>query len=374
MSALTEPASTYNLCRFCLMCRHVCPVGRTTKREATTPHGWALLMASVDRGQMTWDAEAVDTLYQCADCGLCQSFCVTNQPLPAAIVATRARVAAAGLAPATVIDIDLKLKQWGNPYREVKPSGLEALAGLADAADARQSALFVGAAAQYLRPQTLAAARFLLGKLSVAHTLIGVGRSSAYLPYTLGLTDTARTLAQATLAEISATKCKRVVVLSPEDVHTFQNISARLGLTWPEGVIVVELVELVADALNNGGLKLHQVDAALTYHDPAHALRQPARAVTVRKLLAALAEEPLREMFWREQRAAPGGSVGGLEFTQPALAAQMTRERLAEARATGAQMLVTEDPATLAQFLAQSDGLIKVQGLYELLAEQISDE
>jgi Fe-S oxidoreductase len=244
---------------------------------------------------------------------------------------------------------------------------------MADAAGASRTVLFVGAAAQYLRPQTLVAARFLLDKLGVAYTLVGVGRSSAYLPYTLGLTETARKLAQATLAEINAARCKRVLVLSPEDVHTFQNVYSLLGFAWPEGVVVVELIDLLAEALNTGQLKLHQMDALLTYHDPAHTPRLPARAATVRKLLAALAEKPMQEMFWREQRAAPGGSVGGLEFTQPALAAQMTRERLAEAQATGADMLVTEDPAALAQFLAQSDGAIKVQGLYELLVEQMSD-
>src|SRR3954470_13091182 len=74
-------------CRYCLMCRHVCPVTRVTYNEATSPHGWALAIASVRRGLRDWNAETVDRLYQCADCGLCQSCCVTDQPRPDAIVA-----------------------------------------------------------------------------------------------------------------------------------------------------------------------------------------------------------------------------------------------------------------------------------------------
>jgi Fe-S oxidoreductase len=275
-------------------------------------------------------------------------------------------VAAAGLAPVTVSEVEAKLKRWGNPYREIEPSAPETLAGTAAAV------LFVGAAAQYLRPQTLVAARFLLEKLGVAYTLVGVGRSSAYLPYTLGLTDTARALAHSTVVEVNAAQCRRVIVLTPEDAHTFLHVYPLLGIEFPAEIEVVELVDLLAQAVDSGQLKLHQIDTRLTYHDPAHTARLPARALTVRKLLAALAEEPLSEMFWRGQRAAPGGSVGGLEFTQPALAAQMTRERLAEAQATGAQVLVTEDPAALAQFLAQADGSITVQGLYELLVEHLS--
>ncbi len=351
-----------NGCRYCLMCRHVCPVGRTTKREANTPHGWALLIASVDRGQMRWDAEAVDTLYECADCGLCQSFCVTDRPLPAAIVAARAHVVASGAAPPTVAEIDARLRQWGNPYRDVVPLAVNASSG---------TVLFAGAAAQHLRPQTLAAARRLLEALEIGHVLIGVGRSSAYLPYTLGLWDTARSLAQATLDEMVTSGCRRVIVLTAEDVHVFKNVHRELGLIWPEGVEVFELTALLAEAIEAGTLHFRSLDRALTYHDPAHTPRLPARTPAARKLIAALTTEPLREMFWRERRAAPGGAVGGLAFTHPELAARMSRERLAEAAATGADMLVTEDPAALAHFAAHANGTIKVEGLFELLAERL---
>ncbi len=35
-------------CRFCWMCRHVCPVGHVTARETFTPHAWAMLIDAVD--------------------------------------------------------------------------------------------------------------------------------------------------------------------------------------------------------------------------------------------------------------------------------------------------------------------------------------
>ena len=109
-------------CRYCLMCRHVCPVTRVTYNEATSPHGWALEIASVRRGLLDWNAETTDRLYQCADCGLCQSFCVTDQPLPDAIVAARAEVVAAGRAPVSVAEVDTALRTWGNTYGIVAPS------------------------------------------------------------------------------------------------------------------------------------------------------------------------------------------------------------------------------------------------------------
>ena len=66
-------------------------------------------------------AETVGLLYQCADCGLCQSFCATDQPLPQAIVAARAEVVAAGHAPAAVATLDAALRRWGHPYAGSHP-------------------------------------------------------------------------------------------------------------------------------------------------------------------------------------------------------------------------------------------------------------
>ena len=359
---LTDYIPVYSGCRFCLMCRHVCPVGRATKREATTPHGWALLIASVDRGQMKWDAEAVDTLYHCTQCGLCWANCVTDQPLPLAIAAARAHVVEAGSAPAAVTELDRRLRQWGNPFSESDPI---------PASGTARAALFVGASAQHLWPQTLAAARRLLDALGVEYTPVGVGLSSGYLPHSVGLRETARSLAQSALHEVAAAACSQLIVLTAEDAHAFLHVHPELGLPLPESVEIVELVALLADGLEAGRLSFRRDSLSLTYHDPAFTPLFRPRAAKARRVLAALTSEPLREMFWREARASPGGTAGGLRFTHPTLAAHMTRDRLAEAVATGASVLVTEDPAALAEFSRYADGAIRVEGLYELAAERL---
>jgi Fe-S oxidoreductase len=372
--SLSDHAPVYNLCRFCLMCRHTCPVGRATKREATTPHGWALLIASVDRGQMQWNADTADTLYQCAQCGLCYANCVTDQPLPSAIAAARAQVFAAGLAPQAVAEVDARLKQWGNPFAEAEPAPARPRSLSAPGTSGpAEAALFVGAAAQHLRPETLAAARRLLDALGIPHTPIAQGLSSAYLPFALGLWETARTLGRAALQELLAVGARRLIVLTPEDRRAFTDALPELGLSLPDGVEMVELMSLLAEAAAAGRLAFRPVAAALAYHDPAHTPHFPGRSAEARRVLRALSGQPVRELFWREGRAAPGGSVGGLRFTHPALAEQMTRERLAEAAATGADLLVTEDPAALAHFDALADAAsIRVAGVYELLAQQLA--
>lgn len=352
-------------CRYCLMCRHVCPVTRVTYNEATSPHGWALEIASVRRGQLTWNAETTDLLYQCADCGLCQSFCATDQPLPYAIVAARAEVVAAGHAPASVIAVDEALREWGNPFGAV-PAGSGEL-------ERAPVALFVGASAWHSAPATIEAARTLLTAANCQHTVVGPGRSGGYLAYTLGLHDIARALAQATVDELRRIGCRTLIVLSPEHWHTFTTLYPLLGVPLPDGIEIVELTVLLARLLDKEQITLRPTALDLVYHDPCQTPRILERWRAPRRLLAALTTEPLREGFWREQRAANCGASGGLPWTQPRLAAKLAHAALHDAASSGASLIVTDAPGCLSHLQANVNGQqLTVRGLYEIVAEHLA--
>jgi hypothetical protein len=76
-------------------------------------------------------------------------------------------------------------------------------------------------------------------------------------------------------------------------------------------------------------------------------------------------------LFWRRERAHPAGNTA-LQFTQPEIAGKLTLARLEDARRSGAQLLVTDDPGTLHQLSGQAGSFgLRVQGLYELLADHL---
>jgi Fe-S oxidoreductase len=352
-------------CRYCLMCRHVCPVTRVTFNEATSPHGWALEIASVRRGLLDWNAETTDRLYQCADCGLCQSFCVTDQPLPDAIVAARAEVVAAGRAPVRVAEVDAALRTWGNTYGIVAPAP--------EATEWGETALLVGSTAFHREWESVQAARLLLERAGLEHALAAVGRSSGYLAYTLGLHDTARQLARATVAELDHLGCRRLVVLSPGQAHTFRHVYPLLGVALPDRIEVIELTELLAGLLDEGRLKFLQTDVQLAYHDACQTPRIDRRWHAPRRLLAALTTQLLHEGFWRGKRATSCGASGGLPWTQPNLAAGLARAALADATRSGARLIVTDAPQCLAHLRGAATEGLEVRGLYEMLAGQIEN-
>jgi Fe-S oxidoreductase len=86
--------------------------------------------------------------------------------------------------------------------------------------------------------------------------------------------------------------------------------------------------------------------------------------------MAEIAGAHIGEMLWRERVAAPAGTVGGFQWTQPELAEKLTRARIEEAKSAGAAGIVTEDPQCTAQLAKYAEGL-PVANLVELVAGKI---
>jgi Fe-S oxidoreductase len=361
MTATNDPALTTEDCRFCWMCRHVCPVGHVTKRETLTPHAWALLIASVKRGTLSWNAETADVLYQCADCGMCRTHCVTDRTLPEAIALARAEVAAAGHAPRAAYDLR-------DHFERTLPTATPSSASKGEVV------LFVGTNAQDGGARSVEAALALLDRAGVRPVSIGKGRPNGVVASSLGFPDTARKQARAVLDEVAATGARQVLTVSVEDRYAFERLYRdRLELDWPVDVATVDVTIVLSQALADGRLSFRRrTDAPpYAYHDPCHAPRIGRDGAAASTLLNAALGTDVRQLFWRVDRAHPCGAVGGLDVTQPQIAARLTDARLADAAAAGATWLVTDDPACLRQLQSRSTAGVTVAGLYELLLERL---
>jgi Fe-S oxidoreductase len=367
MTVANDITGTTEGCRYCWMCRQACPVGHVTRRETLTPHGWGMLIASERRGVVSWTPEVTDAMYSCADCGLCQAHCATGQPLPDAIAAARASIVAAGAAPAAVTELHARLERWGNPYGEVQP-----LNAASRETATSEVALFAGDAAVAGGADTLTAALTLLASIGIHPAVVGDGQSNGHLASALGYPETARAQAADVVAEVVASKCREVLVLTPGDRFAFERLyGERLGVAWPADVAIREVTSVLAAALAEGRLALPAVAEAgrpWAYHDPCHTARVARDHDAPRALLrAALGANSERRLFWREGRAHPCGATGGLEFTQPAIAAQLAAARFRDAADAGASLLVTEDPSCLRHLRQSAPSGVDVLGLYEAL-------
>ncbi len=356
-------------CRYCWMCRHVCPVGHVTSRETLTPHAWALTIESVRRGQLTWNQETAAVMYACADCGLCRAHCVTDQPLPDAIAAARAEIARAGVAPDAVRTYREQLHQRKKGARDSFSTGPPEIPSRA----LFRRALFVGETAAFLSGE-LAAARDVLEVAGLPAPVIGEGLDTGRTACSLGLVDEAADLAREVIAEVVISGATEIFVLTPADKWTFEHVyPVRLGIEWPAGVLVREATMAIAEAAEEGQVRFRPEDGAImAYHDPCHSPRIDRDWRRPRQLLSALsANDHGRELFWRAERAHPCGAIGGLEFTHPALARDLALARCRDAAAAGAATLVTDDPTCASHLARHAGGVVTVRGFYSILAERL---
>ncbi len=167
---------------------------------------------------------------------------------------------------------------------------------------------------------------------------------------------------------------------------------------------VLHAGEFLAQLLNEGKLKLtRSVPLQVTYHDPCHLGRLseprfpsggietrflgslPVKEVPKvlglegvydppRELLEAVPGVRLLEMERRREYSWCCGAGGGVKFAYPGFALATAQERLAEARAAGAETLVTSCPWCEKNFcdaIQESRVNLKVLNIVELLNESV---
>ncbi len=345
------------------MCRHVAPVGHVTHNESYTPHGIALVASMQRQGSTSWDTSSLKILYAEPDGGNCTAHCVTDQPLPAAIAAIRAEVAADGLAPSEFYQVNGQILQNQSAFGLYEPSNGHGEWGI-----------FVGDSGFNLSPTTMEVAEKLLRICGIDAVRVGCGLDCGFIPCSLGYPDTAKKQAELCIDEIQRTGIKKLLVLSPQDLFTFRYMyEERLSIIPPSKVEYIDIIEFLAEQLKQKEFKPKSSKEHTTaYVDPTHAVRFPSRFDAARELSEiALGAKPI-ELFWRRERAHPVGSTA-IQFTRPDLGIQLTESRLEDAASRGATAVVCDDPATLHELRLRNHTSLRVQGLYELLLDQLTE-
>ncbi|MBE6904868.1 MAG: (Fe-S)-binding protein [Ruminococcaceae bacterium] len=146
-------------CRFCWMCRHLCPVGLKTGREVNTPRAKGLLLSMVERSSAEYTADMAQAMYECMLCDACTNDCATGYEPPLYIREARTQAAVEGLLPVPVQAVLDKIKNTGNIYGMQKP-----FYGIGNKADVL---LYIGEVAACAEPGMVRAYMDLLSKAGV---------------------------------------------------------------------------------------------------------------------------------------------------------------------------------------------------------------
>ena len=109
-----------------------------------------------------------------------------------------------------------------------------------------------------------------------------------------------------------------------------------------EGLDVIHISQLLDDLIKQGKLAVSKKDFDVTYHDSCHLARHCSVFDEPRDVIKSVAN--LVEMENIRENSLCCGAGGGVKSAYPEIASQMARSRIAQAKETGCETLITPCP------------------------------
>lgn len=354
-------------CRFCWMCRHLCPVGLVTGKETNSPRVKGLMVSLVERGY-DYTAEMAADMYECCLCEACTNDCATGFEPPVFIREARTRAVVEGIAPPAVQKAIDDLLEKGNLYgRKPEALGLGYAGELKGLPAKAPVALHIGATIACKAPEIAVAAIRLLKKAGVDFCVIGGElQTGAELGDLMGFVDDVRIVARAAAAQVDATGAGTLVVLDPSNARMFVRECGEWGCA--PAAKVVTATSFFAGLVKSGKLKPEPLALGrVTFHDPCRLARDLDESQPSRDLVAAMGLD-FKEMFLHGRMTKCCGGVI-LNNHSPQLTDLTSVGRWEDAARTGAKTVITACPGCHDVLGKKTPEGMKVEDIFVLLAK-----
>lgn len=320
-------------CRFCFMCRHLCPVQLQTGREINTPRAKGLVLSMVSKGAEVYDQAMAQTMYECLLCDACVNDCATGYQPPVYIREARTEAVVNDVAPAEVMALIENIEASGNIYGTQKPSfeqdGDEVLVYLGEVAACKAQNM----AQSFLQ---------LLNKAGIsAKVLANEPASGAMLGDLIGYVDEVTQQAKACAAAINQTNLKTVVVLDSYDAQIMKQKYPEWGCELQADVVTA--TAYIAQLLESGKLQTAKENRGLAAcHDDDRLARTFYEFAPIRAIGRAAGFE-VTEMFNKERLAKSCGTALTLAY-MPKIVTKIAAGRWEDLMRTEAKTMITANP------------------------------
>ena len=325
-------------CRFCWMCRHICPVGNATGQERNTARARALSLSMVERDGLDFSEDIIDNVYECMLCGACTKECVTGFDPVKATKDVRLYAALEGKLPEYISKILDNLDKPGhNPYgiAEVDEGLKSKIAELGNS----DTVLFLGTDAIYKTPKAAVNAITLLQKLGVDFTVMANAPDSGYsLNFAVGAAEETR---QTALLCAKTLDFKTIICYDAYDASMFLREYKEWGIEMKGRVTT--FTAFLADVLEKAALKKNNKTYA--FQDPYALARDLEETEPARKILEKCGT--VNEMLLHGKDTVAAGSLIMAEY-MPDVMLNVARRRWDNAISSGAEALVCAQPAEYA--------------------------
>lgn len=376
-----ELSRALDTCARCGFCKPVCPTHPFGGGfEASSPRAKVHFLKEQREGAAEVTADWADRLYRCTSCERCVEVCQTEIPLVEVWEEARASLVRLGLGPMLAHRKMRELaEQKNNPYGEATEQRSRWMQPHHRPAQQADVLVFAGCTAAYRMPAMLQTGVTILQRQGIPYVYAGPDEVCCASPFIrTGQIEIADRLRASNVDLVNRLGVKRIVTACAGCAKTLKNDypewARERGERWD--VQVIHFAELYAQLVREGRLKLERpIRKRVTYHDPCHLGRSQRIFDEPRTILAAIPGLELIEMAHARERSRCCGAGGGVKAGYPAMAAQLARERVEEAIATGAEVLATMCPfcqTSFTQAINEIGPSIRLVGVDELLLEAAS--
>lgn len=325
-------------CRFCWMCRHICPVSNSCGDESWTPRVKGLLMSMIERGT-PYDSDIADTMYHCTFCDACAHDCATGYKPSEFIREARTVAIVENLAPAKILNLIDTINDNGNIFGTRNENLIFAAAG--NLTEDAEILLYIGQTAAAVCTDVAISAIRLLKKAGVKFTMLrNEPASGAYLSELMGYTGDVQAVAAAADKAIRSTGVKKVVVLNPADAYMFREQYPQWNLL--SDIEILTISSYLSDLIADGKLKINACQLRASLQEPVKLTRGLDEESPLKNLCAALDVE-LVEMFLHGKMSRCVGTVP-FEQYDPHVVKNMVAVRVEDAQRLDSNKILTASP------------------------------
>lgn len=353
-----DSARQADACRFCWMCRHICPVAGSTGNEAWTPRARGLLISMIERGT-EFDKDIASTMFHCTLCDACANDCITGYKPSEFTREARMRAVVEDVAPAAVMKSIDTISECGNIFG-LSVAG-KAFGDLPEKADVL---LFIGQTAEAMYCETGVHAVSILKKAGVNFTVLAdEPASGAYLGELMGYTGDVQAVASHTANMIVGAGAKTLVVLNPADAAMFKEQYGAWGLLG--GIEITTMTAFTAALIAESKLNVKENHIVGSLQEPVKLTRALDEIVPFKSIAAACGVE-LTELFLNGKMSRCIGTVP-FDMYAPEVTAQMVRVRCEDAVRLGSRLIVTASPDDFYIMNKHAVNGVEIADIYEIL-------
>ncbi|NPV60315.1 MAG: FAD-binding oxidoreductase [Actinobacteria bacterium] len=370
-------------CAQCGYCKEGCTLYAGRGWESASPRGKMQYLRGYARGEVPLTEEMSDTFLLCTTCKKCDLACQTDLPIESIWEEMRGELVAKGrfhtFPPFEMMcaSYDLENNIWAG-FAQDRDAWLPE-----DVKPAQSGPVlyWAGCTASYVEQDIARGAVRILKEGGIDFAYLGKDETCCGVPFLMsGKWDVFEKAVRKNIRNIQERGVKTIYASCPGCWvtlgHHYKEWAEKLGLEWD--VEVRHISELAAELVRDGRLQFKkEVPMKATWHDPCHIARHGGIYEEPREVLAAIPGLELKEMEHNREDGLCCGSVLTLIGETRPTSGRIAHQRLEEARATGAEAIVTTCPCCefqLRVWNAAEGNSLKVLDFASVVAEALGEE